>query len=319
MKRNFMFDLTGKAFFPVFYSFFLIMALYEVILFLSYRFYTAGDVRLAVYMGVVFGGLAVLLIVSVIYQILFARKIIPSFSFDRQPFRFNGKIGEFLGMNLLGIFLTVITLGIYFPWYVRKITVYMTVKTDYKGTRLEFLSRGGKLFLIFLLTLVLPMLAVIILLAVYFYLAGTGTENINPATAAVTALIYVILIPFLYKFYQWYVNGISWNNKRLNWDTKFWRSVFFILGQMILTVITLGIYWPVAFVRAYRYFVSRTRVLLDDTLLGRFAFEGKIGEGFLLLWGQLLLSLITLFIYCPWAMVKIVKWFSEKTFYIKSE
>ena len=45
-----------------------------------------------------------------------------------------------------------------------------------------------------------------------------------------------------------------------------------------------------------------------DAELGRLYFEGKLGEGFLLLWGQCLLSIVTLGIYLPWAIAKTNVW-----------
>jgi uncharacterized membrane protein YjgN (DUF898 family) len=42
-------------------------------------------------------------------------------------------------------------------------------------------------------------------------------------------------------------------------------------------------------------------------------FDGPVGRGFLLLWGQTLLVLITLGIYSPWAMARVGRWFAEHT------
>lgn len=319
MKRNFDFTLTGKAFFPLFYSFFLIIVFYETTLFLSYRLYTSGDIRLSVYMAVIFGGVAFIMALSVIYQVLFARKVIRSFTFEGLPFGFNGKIGEFFGINLLGAFLTAITAGIYFPWFARKIHVYMTGKTVYRGTPMEFVSKGGKLFLILLACVVAPILLLIVLLTVVLYFAETGQPGLACASTAVTMVLLTVLFLLFYKYYQWYFNGLAWNSRRLVWKTRFFRSVFFMIGQVILTLVTAGIYWPAALVKLYRYFANRTRVKTDDRETGNFLFEGKTGEGFLLIWGQFLLSVLTAFIYFPWAFARIVRWFSRNTVYIKTE
>ena len=323
MKKNFDFLLTGKSFFWVFFSYLLITILCQVVMNGAEKFYNiekgANVSNLAPYFGVLFGTLAVLIIASVIYQILILRKVVPQITFDGQPFAFKGKIGEFAGVVLLGLFLTIITIGIYCPWFMRKISVYVTGKTEYRGTPMGFASKGGKLFLILLLSVVLPLIAIIALLAAFIMQSGNAFEKMSLEYALLTLAIFIVLIPFIYKCYQWYVNGITWNGKQLNWDTKFWRSVFFILGQMVLSIITIFIYFPAAIVRLYRYFISRTRVMVDNRESGRFSFEGKIGQGFLLLWGQLLLSIITLFIYSPWAVVKLGKWFAQNTVYIRKD
>ncbi|HPR18191.1 MAG TPA: DUF898 family protein [Candidatus Cloacimonadota bacterium] len=46
---------------------------------------------------------------------------------------------------------------------------------------------------------------------------------------------------------------------------------------------------------------------------GKFQFHGRGGELFSIFIVNLLLTIITLGIYCPWAIVKIVKYFSQKT------
>lgn len=92
--------------------------------------------------------------------------------------------------------------------------------------------------------------------------------------------------------YKWYVD-IRWQEVTIRWKTAFWPSCLFILGQLLLTVITVGIYGPAAFLRLYQYFAGRTVLSDPSGEIGRLGFDGPIGRGFGLLWGQALLSLIT--------------------------
>jgi len=125
-------------------------------------------------------------------------------------------------------------------------------------------------------------------------------------------VIFLIMVPMVYTIYKWYVN-IQWRGYLLLWRTKFWRSVGFILGQTVLTIITLSVYWPVAFIRIYRYFCARTLVTEGEREAWRLAFEGPVGKGFGLLWGQTLLMTITIGFYSPWGVTKIARWMLNRT------
>jgi uncharacterized membrane protein YjgN (DUF898 family) len=255
--------------------------------------------------------LFIFLLVSILYVIPCYRIVAPKINFGGNPFAFRGSIGKFLLKNLLGIFLSIITLGIYFPWYITKISRYLFEELSYSGTALGFKSKGGKLFLIMLATLVLPMA---IIIAGVTALAMNMDEK-SPIMMLVVILIYIIMIPFAYKMYQWYANGITWGKLSTHWNTYFFRSTVFILGQMLFSIVTVGIGFPAAVLFLYRYFVNRTVALDGETEAGKFRFEGEIGYGFLLLWGQILLSIVTLGIYIPWAFSKTGKWLLANTTY----
>ena len=54
--------------------------------------------------------------------------------------------------------LTVITLGIYGPWYLTRITRYLVGELSYKEQSLQFTGRGGRLLLIIASTIVIPII-----------------------------------------------------------------------------------------------------------------------------------------------------------------
>jgi uncharacterized membrane protein YjgN (DUF898 family) len=135
--------------------------------------------------------------------------------------------------------------------------------------------------------------------------AGLVEAAVLPALFAV--VIFLILIPFIYLVYKWYVN-LRWNDVTITWKTSFWPSCGYILGQVLLTGITAGIYWPAGFLRIYGYFAGRTALSRGEAETGRLGFDGSIGKGFGLIWGQALLSIITLGIYLPWAYARIGRW-----------
>ena len=49
----------------------------------------------------------------------------PKLSIGEHAFGFRGEVGPYIGMNVGGILLTMITLGIYMPWYMKRIISYL--------------------------------------------------------------------------------------------------------------------------------------------------------------------------------------------------
>jgi len=81
----------------------------------------------------------------------------------------------------------------------------------------------------------------------------------------------------------------------------------------VLNVITIGIYFPMAMIKLYKYFAERT-VAQSGEIKRKFGFETDNLHDFLFIWGQMLLTLITTGIYYPWAINKIGKRILNRTY-----
>ena len=267
-------------------------------------------------------------------------------SLGSHTFSFRGSMGRFLGINLLGVFLSIITLGIYIPWWTRKAYAYLLSEAEVDGSRPEFLGRGGRFFKYMLLCVYLPVIVFTGVLVLFGLMsAGRGAVSSTAVTFIVVLLYIVLLIAmmfFVYLTYKWMVQ-IRLAGRTIIWKTRFWESMGAILGQVLLTVVTVIIYFPAATLRLYRYFTARTVVqrapaeadssstagqadgsigadassgaAQADGEIGRLGFDGPIGKGFLLIWGQTLLTIITIGIYLPWAYARIGRWVAEHTYY----
>lgn len=208
-------------------------------------------------------------------------------------------------------------MGIYYPWYTKRITDYLAQKTSLDNDFFQFKGRPAKLLQYFILALIIPLIiwAIIFsILVVHLSKNKYSIENFSLIilTAVVYLFLFILIAPFLYLAYKWNIN-FEWKGKKILWNTNFWPSVGFIAGQTLLTIITLGIYWPVLLIKSYRYFISKTILVENEVEIGRFAFEGTCKEGFALIWGQTLLSIITIGIYTPWAYANVMRWVFEKS------
>ena len=109
--------------------------------------------------------------------------------------------------------------------------------------------------------------------------------------------------------------NISYKDYIISWETKFWNSYAKIALEIILSIVTVGIFAPLAMVRLYEYFADKTYAISGDAKL-KFGYEIDQLNDFLFIWGQMLLTIITLSIYYPWAYCKIRKRILSKTYLI---
>lgn len=326
MKNSFEFTLKGKDWWGPFLGFWALYLLFYIPTVVTSQWASRTGSQaggLSAVFSLVF--LVAFLFIYPIFTIVFLRILVPRLSIGGKSFAFRGSMGRFLGMSIGGMLLSIITLTVYMPWYVRRVAACLVSETTFDGTAPEFLGKGGRLFVYMLLALWLPLVAVIVLFAVTFGASALGGSSGGSTTAGLSAagtlmvlLVYIVIIPFVYLMYKWFVN-IRWNDVTVAWKTSFWPSCGYILGQMLLTLVTLGIYGPAALLKVYGFFVERTVLSRGEQEIGRLGFEGGIGKGFGLIWGQSLLSIITLGIYLPWAYAKIGAWIASATYCETSE
>jgi uncharacterized membrane protein YjgN (DUF898 family) len=312
--RRFAYSLSGGKLFPLFIGFYIpYLICYAAALGGARLAQDGPNPRGAALAAAGYLGLPLLYI---LFTIPFLRRLLPALSLEGQALEFRGSIGRFLGLNLLGILLSVVTLGIYGPWYAARVTRYLAGETSYRGTSWEFAGKGGRLFVILLLSLVLPVAAITAVFTLLFLGRGGGFSEAEGFSLgfAVTAVVLLLVVPpYLYLVYRWFFNNLRLGQQAVRWQTRFWPAVGFIFLQLILTLLSALVYWPGAYIRLYAYFARRTVLGEGEVLRQVVGFDGPAGHGFLLLWGQTLLILVTLGIYAPWAMARVGRWFAEHT------
>jgi len=261
----------------------------------------------------IFGFYGILIVLVILaYAIIFymVKLTIEGIEYKGNHFVFDGTFGQFMGQFILGIFLTIITLGIYSPWFITTIHKFFVNNTSHDSNKLEFEGTAGKLFKILLLTTFLPILVLIIVMVIVQI--KNGQSNATTMGYFINVITLFIMIPYMYYFYKWVVN-VKFREYAIRWDTGFWNSCGKILLEIFLSIITIGIFYPLAILRLYQYFLDRTFAVSEISKKG-FGYDLEAGKDFLFIWGQLLLSLITLGIYYPWAYCKINSRIFSKTY-----
>ena len=304
MKNYFDFTLTGKKFLPVWLLFYLIFLIpmggyyYEKI-----STSQAGSPSPYILLML----LAIIVVGGLIY-FLIAKLTIEHVRYGESDFKFEGRFWPFAGKVLLGLFLTMITIGIYGAWFARDITRFFVDNSYHDGHSFRFNGKGGKLFLIILLVYIIP----VILYS--FLILPFPPPKPEPLSMVAARQLFVIIlaIPYYYFVYRWLID-INYKTYHIHWETEWMPSIGKIALEVFLSGITLGIYLPLAYLKLFAYFSQRTIAKKED---GAYVFGYDIEPtgDFLFIWGQLLLTIVTLGIYYPWAYTKIGKRILSKTY-----
>jgi uncharacterized membrane protein YjgN (DUF898 family) len=305
MKNYFGFTLTGKTLLPIWILYLLLFLAPYLILTVSMKSMQQNSNISLLFLPL----FLVLLFISFIITFYIVKLAIGSISFNEKTIVFNGKFSEYISVVLFGLFISVITLGIYVAWFVRDLHAFFIDNSSFDLEKLKFRGKGGKLFVILLLTLMLPVFILSVTLAVFIIKNGSPYKY---GMIIQQMLIMILMIPYLYFIYKWMVN-ISFKNYTISWHTDVWSSIGKIALEMFFTIITLGIYMPLAMLRLYKYFTDRTLAVSDERKLN-FGYDIDQLNDFLFIWGQTLLSIVTLGIYYPWAFCKIGNRILSKTY-----
>ena len=308
MKEYFNFNLKAQKLLPVWLIFLVVFMVPYVYLMVNIKDFIdpLHPTSILGFYGIMF------VIVIFAYALLFyvVKLTIEGIEFKGTHFVFDGTFGQFIGKFILGTFLSVITLGIYSPWFITKMQKFFVNHTSHESKNLEFAGSAGKLFKIFLFSVFLPMLILIGIMVVLQIKNGlTDSKLIGYYTNGITLFI---MIPYMYFFYKWMVN-VKFKEYAIRWETGFWNSCGKILLEIILSIITIGIFYPLAILRLYQYFLDRTFAVSESHKKG-FGYDLEAGKDFLFIWGQLLLILVTLGVYYPWSYCKINSRILSKTY-----
>lgn len=204
---------------------------------------------------------------------------------------FSGKGSGYLGIWALNFILTIVTLGLYYPWAKEKMRKYIWNETSFKNDRFQFHGTGKEMFKGFIK---------VYLFFVIFYVALIGAQYSHSPKLlfGVFITLYLalfLLIPFaIFGAWRYRTSRTSWRGIYFSFDAKLSEFCKLYFKELFLTIITFGIYsfWMQINIRKY---------ILNHTKLGnyRFSYTGNGGDyfGLSLLGG--FLSVITLYIYIP--------------------
>jgi len=261
---------------------------------------------------------------------------------------FAGTGRELFGQLLVGYVLTIVTAGIYGPWFMCKFTNFLAERVTFGPTakgivRFRFEGQGGRLFVTFIVGYLLTMITVgiygpwfICKLAKFFYDNTTATtddgSSYKPSFEGrggqlfVTFIVGYLLVMLTLGIYTpWFMCKM---NKWFAENTKITKNghpvggmefvgdggsllMTFIVGYL-LTMITFGIYGAWFQCKLLAWQAENTKINVEGQRIGM-RFTGQGGELLMIIIVGYLLTMLTLGIYMFWMMAKLIKWQASNT------
>ncbi len=186
-----------------------------------------------------------------------------------QRLSFHGAGGSLFGIHIVNVFLTIVTLGIYYFWAKVRVRSYLFSQTEVGGDRFAYHGTGKELLLGFL--------KAVALIGVPFFLVRLGLDLIarGPIVRAVGASVsYLAILVFLafatIGARRYRLSRTSWRGVRFSLRGQLLDFIkLFVVGSLLSTV-TLGLYFPFFDTRRHGFLVSHSYFGSQ-----RFSFDGK--------------------------------------------
>lgn len=199
---------------------------------------------------------------------------------------FNAKGIDLLGIIFSNIFLSIITLGIYYPWGRAKLLRYKYQSTELDGNNFSFHGTGKEMFLGFLKAIGI----LITLYSIYFGLIFAGL----PIIATIIFIIFIFaLIPIIiYGTLRYRLSKTSYREIFFSYKGKLVELIKIYLIHGLLGVISLGLYAPWFSIKYYKE-------VCKNINYGniRFEFTGNGYQYFKIIFAGLLLTVVTFGLY----------------------
>lgn len=227
----------------------------------------------------------VLLLFVIVFPYLFIRSFafrLHNTSWRNIRFRFHGGV-KGVAKILYGYGLLIaISLGLCYPLAYQRIRAFLYNHASFGKTFFRLGVGAGPVYGVFLKTAGVGLCVLCAAALVAFGLsrgaAATGIyEGVNPLAAIVamigvsTAVAFLLFIFLVYPFFQANITNLIWNHVRLGpvRFTSFQTTAsfaFLIFSNTLLTLVTLGFYWPWAAVRMARYRAQRLSLNAESGL-----------------------------------------------------
>ena len=206
---------------------------------------------------------------------------------------FHGRGGPLLGIYVINILLSLVTLGVYYFWGKVKIRQYLYGQTEFEGDRFAFHGTGKEL-------LVGTLKAILVFGVVINIPEIASLVSQNPVVSLVATLLYMagmlVLVPVaLVGSRRYRLSRTSWREIRFSFRGHSKDLIRIFVPGAIFTGLSLGIYYP--------FFMNRLReFLVGHCYFGNrsFGYDGKGSEIFRIYAFGMLLSVLTLGLYYFW-------------------
>jgi uncharacterized membrane protein YjgN (DUF898 family) len=216
----------------------------------------------------------------------------------KRGFSFHGTGGTLFGIQIVNLFLIILTLGIYSFWGRVKVRKFIWGGLEFEGDRFTYSGTGGELFRGFLKALVLFIIPYILLTQAPVLAGLDKTLIIGGSILGVLLLLCFIPIAVV-GTRRYRLSRTTWRGVHFNFQKRGKDYIGLFLGGYFLMIITLFLYGPWFDAKNCKFLISNSRVGNRN-----FDYDGNGKD----LFGSYLLAILlfipTLYFSLFWFMVK---------------
>jgi len=196
-------------------------------------------------------------------------------------FDFFGQGSKYFGIVVVNFLLTVLSLGLYYPWAKERSRKYLWSETEFEGSAFSFHGTGKEMFRGFVIAygIIVGLLIIAAFVPFFFIVFILGMAILFPLA--------------LFGAWRYRVTRTSWRGIYFTFDGNFTEFLNLFVVQSLLTLVTFGLYGSWMRVKLQKYLFSHTR--FGQLQLG---FNGDGLDLFVINLGALLIT-PTLGIYYP--------------------
>ncbi len=248
---------------------------------------------------------------STLLMLPVVKEIIATTCYKEEYFEPDFDTRAYLWLVVRGLLLSFVTFGIYTPWFYTRLIKFWADGTTHHYNRITFNGRGAIFFCYFVLGFILPYVVILVLNAL---IPLTGENSSMQILLMVLSLVLFIIAMTLFEtlLLRWLIN-LTYGRRRVVLEGGAFVLFMPILKQILLTIITLGIYSPMATMRITQAALRRT-VVGEEMVEARMGLSLRPWADWAFLWGQVILIVLTLSIYTPWAVTRITRRFMKRTY-----
>ena len=203
--------------------------------------------------------------------------------------QFHGSAQTLFGIWIVNVFLTLLTFGVYYFWAKVRIREYLLSQTSFEGDRFAYHGSGKELLIGWgkaMLCFGLPYLALA------HGVAWIGADHVTVWVSGLLSWLIFVLFPPLAGVWalRYRFSRMSWRGVRFAFRGQATPYLKLVFKGIILTILTLGLYYPF-------YATQKRAFLVSHTYFGneRFAFDGRGKELFHVCFTAIMLGI---FLFC---------------------
>ncbi len=243
---------------------------------------------------------------------------IGALSYGGEAFESDYSTRRYVGLVVGGVALTVLTCGLYLPWFITRLMRFFCEGVSHSFHLMTFRGKAMRLFAISILTLVLPVVAVVALAQHSDLLDPTKFSfdmmSFGPLLGLGVVLLEIFCVSlFVVLLYRWWVD-VTYGDKVVTTRMPLLSATGFVVWQGVLSLLTAGLYAPMASLRMMQYVAERSVVVGADGEEKRLGLRLRSWRDWAWMWGQMLLLVVTLGIYLPWFYAKTMNRFGSRLY-----